>query len=107
MLKFTDFFKDKNDINEKTVIGSISFMIMFMFALGDLVTGFFGKDLFIHQYIYDSFLYLTLGVFGISSADKYINKKHGNSDMSESRNERNGGDYRNEQSNDDEQPLIN
>lgn len=83
MAKFSDFFKDRNDINEKTVIGFISFCIMFMFALADLVTGFMGKELPIHQYIYESFLVLTLGVFGISSVDKYINKKHSDSDIVE------------------------
>lgn len=83
MAKFSDFFKDRNDINEKTVIGFISFCIMFMFALADLVTGFMGKELPIHQYIYESFLILTLGVFGISSVDKYINKKHSDSDVTE------------------------
>lgn len=84
MAKFTDFFKDRNDINEKTVIGFISFCIMFLFAVADLVTGFMGKELPIHQYIYESFLVLTLGVFGISSVDKYINKKHSDSDVTES-----------------------
>lgn len=83
MPKFSNFFKDRNDINEKTVIGFISFCIMFMFAVADLVTGFMGKTLPIHQYIYESFLVLTLGVFGISSVDKYINKKHSDSDISE------------------------
>lgn len=83
MAKLSDFFKDRNDINEKTVIGFISFCIMFMFALADLITGFLGKELPIHQYIYESFLILTLGVFGISSVDKYINKKHSDSDINE------------------------
>lgn len=80
MIKFTDFFKDRNDINEKTVIGFISFMIMFAFAMVDLVTGMLGKELLVHEYIYNSFLVLTLGVFGISSVDKYINKKNSESD---------------------------
>lgn len=77
MAKFTDFFKDKNDINEKTVIGFISFVIMFAFAIVDLASGFLGKTLVIHEYIFNSFLMLTLGIFGISSADKYINKRYG------------------------------
>lgn len=80
MTKFTDFFKDRNDINEKTVIGFISFIIMFVFAMVDLVSGMLGKELVIHEYIFNSFLMLTLGVFGISSVDKYINKRHSGSD---------------------------
>lgn len=87
MTKFANFFKDRNDINEKTVIGFISFCIMFMFAMADLITGFIGKTLPIHEYIYESFLVLTLGVFGISSVDKYINKKHSDSDIDDSSSE--------------------
>ena len=78
---FINFFKDRNDINEKTVIGFISFCIMFLFALADLISGFAGRELIIHQYVYESFLILTLGVFGISSVDKYINKRHSGSDI--------------------------
>lgn len=81
MPKFTDFFKDRNDINEKTVIGFISFMIMFLFAMVDLVCAIIGKPIELHEYIFNSFLMLTLGVFGISSVDKYINKRHSDSDI--------------------------
>lgn len=70
--------RDKNDVNEKTVIGIISFVIMILFAVVDLATGFFGKDLVIKEYIYTSFLILTLGSFGISSVDKYTNVKFDN-----------------------------
>lgn len=76
--------RDNNDINEKTLIGIISFCIMILFALVDLITGYFGKDLAIKEYIYTSFLILTLGSFGISSIDKYTNVKHGTSDDYES-----------------------
>ena len=80
MAKFSEFFKDRNDINEKTVIGFISFVIMFLFAMVDIVCGALGKEVVFHEYIYQSFLVLTLGVFGISSVDKYINKRHSHSD---------------------------
>ena len=75
--------RDNNDINEKALIGIISFCIMIMFALVDLITGYFGKDLVIKEYIYTSFLILTLGSFGISSIDKYTNVKHGTTDYEE------------------------
>ena len=32
-------FKDKNDINEKNVVGFVSFTVMVLFAVADLVTG--------------------------------------------------------------------
>jgi hypothetical protein len=41
----------------------------------DLVTGYFGKDLIINEFIYNSFLVICLGSFGIGSVDKFINSK--------------------------------
>ena len=58
-MAFRDIFKDSNDINEKTVVGFASFAIMTIFAIVDLVTGYFGKDLVINEFIYDSFLFIT------------------------------------------------
>ena len=55
-MSFKDIFKDSNDINEKTVVGFSSFVVMVIFAVVDLVTGYFGKDLVINEFIYDSFL---------------------------------------------------
>ena len=84
MSNFNDLFKDRNDINEKVIIGYISFCIMVIFAILDIVSGYFGQTLTIHQYIFDSFLYLTLGTFGISSVDKYTNKRNSSSDIDNS-----------------------
>ena len=47
-MAFSDLFKDKNDINEKAVIGFISFGIMVIFAVADLVSGVIGQDLVIY-----------------------------------------------------------
>jgi ABC-type uncharacterized transport system permease subunit len=69
-------FKDSNDINEKSVIGFVSFIIMVSFAAADIITGYFGKELVVQQFIFDAFMILTLGCFGISSVDKFINKKN-------------------------------
>jgi hypothetical protein len=70
-----NIFKDSNDINEKSVIGFISFLIMVIFAVSDIVTGYFGKELIINDYIFNAFLAMTLGCFGISSIDKFAKKK--------------------------------
>ena len=70
-----NLFKDDNDINEKSVIGFISFLIMVMFALTDLLTGYLGKDLVINEFIYDSFTLITLGCFGIAGLEKIFGKK--------------------------------
>ena len=70
-----NLFKDNNDINEKSVIGFISFLVMVMFALTDLLTGYLGKDLVINEFIYDSFTLITLGCFGIAGMEKIFGKK--------------------------------
>ena len=70
-----NLFKDDNDINEKSVIGFISFLVMVIFALTDLLTGYIGKDLVINEFIYDSFTLITLGCFGIAGLEKIFGKK--------------------------------
>tara|TARA_Y100000385_G_scaffold71612_1_gene71898 strand:+ start:4082 stop:4366 length:285 start_codon:yes stop_codon:yes gene_type:complete len=74
-MAFTDMFKDKNDINEKSVIGFMSFAVMVLFALADLITGYLGKDLVVQEFIYNSFLIITLGCFGIAGIEKIFVKK--------------------------------
>ena len=73
---FSDIFKDSNDINEKNVVGFSSFAMMALFALVDIVTGIWGKELVISEYIYNSFLFITLGSFGISEVGKVFGKKN-------------------------------
>jgi len=74
-MAFRDIFKDENDINEKSVIGFLSFAVMVLFALADLVTGYFGKDLVVSDFIYNSFLIITLGCFGIAGIEKiFVNR---------------------------------
>ena len=74
-------FKDKNDINEKNLIGFISFTIMVLFAITDLITGiaFMGYvgdgELVINDTIYNSFVLVTLGCFGISAFEKIKTKE--------------------------------
>lgn len=75
-----NLFKDNNDINEKSIIGFIAFVIMILFALADIVTGYLGKDLVVNEFIFNAFLVLTLGCFSISSVDKFINKKNDSSE---------------------------
>jgi len=75
IMAFRNLFKDNNDINEKSIIGFISFLIMVIFAVTDLVTGYLGKDLVINEFIYDSFTFITLGCFGIAGVEKIFSKK--------------------------------
>ncbi len=72
---FSKLFSDDNDINEKSVIGFASFIVMTAFAVLDLITGYIGKPLLVNEFIFNSFLIMTLGSFGIASVDKFINNK--------------------------------
>ena len=72
---FKELFKDDNDINEKSVVGFGSFVVMVVFAAADIVTGAFGTDLVINEFVYNSFVIITLGSFGIAEAGKVFGSK--------------------------------
>ena len=71
---FGALFRDENDINEKAIIGFISFGLMTVFGICDLVTAFWDMDLRVSDTIYTSFVVVTLGAFGISEAGKAFGK---------------------------------
>ena len=75
-MAFKELFKDNNDINEKSVVGFASFAVMVIFAAVDIITGFYGKELVIQDYIYNSFVIITLGSFGIAEVGKIFGKKN-------------------------------
>jgi hypothetical protein len=75
-MAFKDLFKDNNDINEKSVVGFSSFIVMIIFALVDIITGIYGKEIIIQDYIYNSFVIITLGSFGIAEVGKIFGKKN-------------------------------
>ena len=56
LMSFKNIFKDDNDVNEKNVIGFMSFAVMVLFALAD------------------SFVIVTLGCFGIAGLEKFAKK---------------------------------
>ena len=74
--KFMDLFIDNNDLNEKAIIGFISFFLMMTFGITDLVTALvWDIDLKVSETIYTSFVVVTLGAFGISEAGKAFGGK--------------------------------
>jgi ABC-type uncharacterized transport system permease subunit len=73
-----DLFNDQNSINEKALVGFIAFMMMVISLAVDLTTGWLGRELLINEFIFDGFMVITLGAFGIASVDKWINKTKGN-----------------------------
>lgn len=74
-MAFGDIFKDSNDINEKNVVGFASFAVMVVFAAVDIITGILGKQLLITDTIFNSFVIITLGSFGIDGITKIFSKK--------------------------------
>ncbi len=75
MKKFiSDLFKDSNDINEKSVVGFGAFIMLVITLFVDLITGLLGQELPIHEFVFDGFMVITLGSFGIASIDKFLNK---------------------------------
>ena len=69
-----NIFKDNNDWNEKSIIGFVAFAIMCVIMIIDLMTGYTGKDLVINEFVYDSFVFVVLGCFGISGLEKFAKK---------------------------------
>ena len=73
--KFIVLFLDSNDLNEKAIIGFISFFLMMCFGITDLVTALvWDIDLKVSETIYTSFVVVTLGAFGISEAGQAFGK---------------------------------
>jgi positive regulator of sigma E activity len=87
MKKFLkDLFRDDNQINEKSFVGFLAFIMLIITLIVDLVTGILGKTLTIHEFIFTGFVIIVLGAFGIGSIDKYINSKKGKPDSPENEN---------------------
>ncbi len=73
---FKQLFSDNNDINEKSVAGFIS-LFMMVVALGvDIYTGMRGLAMPINEFIFDGFLYTTLGALGIAEVGKIFKTKN-------------------------------
>jgi hypothetical protein len=74
-MSFKDIFKDDNDFNEKSIVGFGAFAVMALFASADVVTGILGQDLVISDTIFNSFVIIVLGSFGIAEAGKVLGGK--------------------------------
>ena len=70
-----DIFKDDNKWNEKSIVGFCAFLIMVIVMITDVITGAFGKDLIINEAIYNSFVMVVIGCFGIVGMEKFANRK--------------------------------
>ena len=80
---FVRMFMDQNDINEKSIVGFGAFLMMVVCLGVDVYTGLHGQEMPINQFIFDGFLWITLGSFGIASVDKYLSGKSQTNDEEE------------------------
>jgi hypothetical protein len=74
IMSFREIFKTDNSYNEKTIIGFMSFAVMVLVMVADVVSGAMGKDLVINEFTYNSFVIVTLGSFGIAGLEKFAKK---------------------------------
>lgn len=74
---FFNIFKKSNDYNEKVVIGFMSFIVMVIVIAVDLITGYMGKALVLNEYIFDAFMYITLGSFLPDVLEKFAGFRNG------------------------------
>ncbi len=74
---FFSIFKKSNDYNEKVIIGFLSFAVMVAAIVVDLVTGYLGKELKLNEYIFDAFMYITLGSFLPDVIEKFAGFRGG------------------------------
>jgi hypothetical protein len=75
MKKFLkELFSDDNSINEKSVVGFIAFLMMVFTLIVDIITGSLGNEMPIQEFVFDGFVTIVIGAFGIASIDKWVNK---------------------------------
>ncbi len=74
-MSWKEIFKDDNEYNEKSIIGFLAFLIMTIVMVADVITGWTGNDLVINEAIYNSFVMVVLGCFGIAGLEKFANRK--------------------------------
>jgi hypothetical protein len=84
---FRELISDDNDINEQAFVGVISFFAMLFVLFIDVITGIISKELIIKEFIFDGFMILTLGAFGITTAGRIMSlKKKANKEEEEVNN---------------------
>jgi hypothetical protein len=72
---FRELISDNNNINEQAFVGVVSFFAMIAVLLVDVITGAYGKELVIKEFIYNGFLLMTISAFGIKVAGSIFSKK--------------------------------
>lgn len=69
---FRELVSDNNHINEQAFVGVVAFFAMVFILIVDVITGILSKELIIKEFIFDGFMILTLGAFGITTAGRIM-----------------------------------
>jgi cytochrome b len=80
---FRELISDDNSINEQAFVGVVAFFAMVFILIVDVVTGIMSKELIIKEFIFDGFMLLTLGAFGITTAGRIMSLKSKNQNKTE------------------------
>jgi hypothetical protein len=75
---FRELISDTNSLNEKTFVGLMAFVLVIVTLTCDIITGFMGKEMPIHEFVFDGIMFIILGAFFGTSLDKWINRKGNN-----------------------------
>ena len=79
---FKELISDNNHINEQTFVGIVAFFAMVFILIVDVITGIWGNELIIKEFIFDGFMIITLGAFGITTVGRVMSLKKKNKDES-------------------------
>ena len=74
-MSWKEIFQDGNDYNEQSIVGFLAFFVMVIVMLADVITGWTGADLVINEAIYNSFVMVVLGCFGIAGLEKFAGNR--------------------------------
>lgn len=72
---FRELISKNNNIDEQAYVGVVSFYMMIIVLLVDVVTGVMAKELIIKEWIFEGFLGLTIGAFFINSAKNIMHSR--------------------------------
>jgi fucose permease len=73
-------FSDKSDINQKAVLGFISFVLMVLYATADIITGAMGMIFVIEPIVFNGLMYTALTMCGITGVEAIFGNKNLKSD---------------------------
>jgi hypothetical protein len=69
-------FSDKSDINQKAVLGFVSFVLMAVYALVDVATGAMGITFVIEPIVFNGLMYTALTMCGITGVEAIFGNKN-------------------------------